>query len=641
MCGIAGFWAFGGGREDELSGLGRGMADAIAYRGPDKGAVWADGEAGICLAHRRLAIVDLTPAGDQPMVSADGRWVIVYNGEIYNAAEVARDLPGIAWRGHSDTEVLLEACAAWGVARAVRRFVGMFAFALWDRRDRRLTLVRDRLGIKPLYYARAGGLFLFGSELKALRAHPGFVPEIDPEAVARFLQFACVPGGLSIYRGAAKLKPGHLLSVDEKGERLDCWWNLAEVAETGQKTLDSRPEAELVEDLDRLLRDAVAGRMVADVPLGAFLSGGIDSSVVVALMQAQSAVPVRTFSIGFAEQAFNEAPYARAVAEHLGTAHTELIVSPREAQEVIPGLAGMYDEPFADSSQIPTFLVSRLARREVTVSLSGDGGDEVFAGYTRYLAISGLWRRVGRIPRTLRRAAAAALKLPPPEAWDVLFAPVPARLKPGHFGDKIHKGADLLALESLDAMYRRIVSQWPEGGLPVPGGGSPLPDDGLAARLADPVARLRCRDMLAYLPDDILTKVDRASMAVSLEARVPILDHRVVEFAWSLPPGMLIRGRTGKYLLRRVLDRYVPRALIDRPKTGFGIPIGQWLRGPLRDWAESLLSPAALADNPFLDGDAVHRLWTQHQSGVRNWQHRLWCVLMLQDWLRRWDGNAR
>jgi len=638
VCGIAGLWSFAGGRADDLAALGRGMADAIAHRGPDKGAVWTDAEAGVALAHRRLSIVDLSPAGDQPMLSADGRWAIVYNGEIYNAAAVARDLPGIAWRGHSDTEVLLEACAAWGVEAAVRRFIGMFAFALWDRRERRLVLVRDRLGIKPLYYARQGGLFVFGSELKALRAHPGFAAAVEPAAIEPFLQRGCVPGAMSIYRGVAKLLPGHMLTVDAQGETLACWWDLAAVAEAGQAAQDTRTEEDLTEALDVLLRDAVAGRMVADVPLGAFLSGGIDSSLVVSLMQAQSAQPVRTFSIGFAEKAFDEAPHARAVAAHLGTEHTELEVSPEEAREVIPLLADMYDEPFADSSQIPTFLVSRLARRHVTVSLSGDGGDEVFAGYTRYLGIASLWRKTGWIPAPLRRVLAAGLRLPPPEAWDALFAPVPSSRKPSHFGDKIHKGAALLALDGADAMYRRVTAQWPDGALPVPGGGGIQPDDGLAARLPGLVARLRCRDMLGYLPDDILTKVDRASMAVSLEARVPILDHRVVEFAWSLPPGMLIRDGVGKYLLRRVLDRYVPRALIDRPKIGFGVPVGQWLRGPLRDWGEDLLSPAALRDNPFLDAEAVRTTWSQHQSGLRNWQYRLWHLLMLQSWFRRWGG---
>lgn len=637
MCGIAGFWTVAGAHEQDLAERGRRMSDAIAHRGPDKGAVWVDAEAGAVLAQRRLAIVDLSAAGDQPMRSADGRWTIVYNGEIYNAPEIAEDLPGIAWRGHSDTEVLLEACAAWGIEAAVRRCIGMFAFALWDRRERRLHLVRDRFGIKPLYYARRDGVFLFGSELKALRAYPGFAPEVEGAAVARFLQFAYVPEGLSIYRGVSKLPPGHRLTVEAEGETLACWWDVKERAVAGQSQLDRRPEDDVIADLDGLLRDAVGRRMIADVPLGAFLSGGIDSSTVVALMQAQSRVPVRTFSIGFAEKAYDESAHARAVAAHLGTDHTELIVSPEEAREVIPHLAEMFDEPFADSSQIPTFLVSRLARRHVTVSLSGDGGDEAFAGYTRHAAIAALWRRVGRIPPGARRAAAAALRLPTPEAWDAAFAWLPARFKPSHFGGKIHKGADLLALGGVDEMYARVVSQWPEAELPVVGGVAATPDDGLARCLPDVAARLRCRDMQGYLPGDILTKVDRASMAVSLEARVPLLDHRVVEFAWRLPPEMLIRNGVGKYALRRVLDRYVPRHLVERPKIGFGIPVGQWLRGPLRDWAEDLLSPAALDANPFLDAAAVRGAWKRHVSGARNWEHRIWCVLMLQSWMRRWS----
>ncbi len=640
MCGLAGFVTYRPGDPDDLSRTGLAMAEALAHRGPDKGAVWTDDAAGAVLAHRRLATIDLTPAGEQPMVSACGRWVIVYNGEIYNAAEVARDLPGISWRGHSDTEALLEACAAWGVRAALPRFIGMFAFALWDRRDRRLTLVRDRLGIKPLYYGRQNGLFLYGSELKALRAHPGFRSAIDPAAVDRFLQFAYIPDALSIYRGIAKLQPGHLLEVTADGETLSCWWDLLSHAVAGQAAPDRRPEAELTEDLDRLLRDAVARRMVADVPLGAFLSGGIDSSTVVALMQAQSDRPVKTFSIGFREGAFNEADHARAVARHLRTDHTELIVSPSQARDVIPRLADMFDEPFADSSQIPTFLVSELARRHVTVSLSGDGGDEVFAGYTRYLGIETLWRKLGHVPALPRRCAAALLHAPPPAVWDALFSPVPARFKPSHFGDKIHKGADLIGFDDPDGMYRRVVSQWPGDRLP---SASPAATyraawdrTDLADRLPDIVSRLRYRDLMSYLPEDILTKVDRASMAVSLEARVPLLDHRVVEFSWTLPRDHLIRKRTGKYLLCRVLDRYVPRDLIDRPKMGFSVPIGIWLRGPLREWGEDLLSAASLRQTGLLDPAPIRAAWTEHQSGTRNWQHRLWCALMLQAWARRW-----
>lgn len=642
MCGLAGFCDAEGGDLSFLRSRGLGMAAALAHRGPDAGAVWVDPEAGAVLAHRRLSVVDLSPAGAQPMVSACGRWVIAYNGEIYNAAEVARDLPGIAWRGHSDTEILLEACAAWGVREALPRFIGMFAFALWDRAERRLVLVRDRMGVKPLYYTRQGGLVLFGSELKALRAHPGFQAEIDPVAVRRFLEFSYIPGPLSIYRGVFKLPPGHMLEVDGQGERLSCWWNLLDHARAGQEALDARSTDELADALEILLKDAVGRRMLADVPLGAFLSGGIDSSTVVALMQAQATRPVRTFSIGLAEKNFNEADHARAVARHLGTDHTELVISPAEARDAIPCLDEIYDEPFADSSQIPTLLVSRLARAEVTVALSGDGGDELFAGYTRHLGIERLWRTAGRVPMPLRRGLATLAQGPSPAAWDRLLSVLPGRFKPAFVGDKIHKAAALLEETSPQGMYRRIVSQWPEPSCVSP---EPVPrllwsDPTLDGALPDALARLRYIDMMTYLPEDILAKVDRASMAVSLEARVPLLDHRVVEFAWRLPRRALVQHGTGKHILRRILHRYVPPALVERPKMGFGVPIGAWLRGPLRDWAEDLLSLPSLRDCGLLDPAPVRLAWQEHLSGTRNWQYRLWTVLMLQAWARRWTVGA-
>ena len=647
MCGIAGILTWRETPAERLTGRITAMTDAIAYRGPDAATSWTDAGAGLALGHRRLAIVDLTPTGAQPMSSANERFVICYNGEIFNAADVAHDLPGVNFRGTSDTEVLLEACVAWGVEKAIARFIGMFAFALWDRRDRVLWLVRDRLGIKPLYWTRQnteeGPAVLFGSELKALTAYPGWVPQLDRAALAGYLRYGYVPAPRSIHAGVHKLEPGHILRIEADGrETLSRFWDLRQIARDGVRHRDNRSEAEQLETLHVLLKDAVKRRMIADVPLGAFLSGGIDSSTVVALMQAQSGQPVKTFSIGFQDEAFNEADHARAVARHLGTDHTELVIDPAHARDVIPDLPFMYDEPFSDSSQIPTYLVSKLAREKVTVSLSGDGGDEIFAGYVRYLGIDRVWNGVGGVPLAARRAGAGMLGLLSPDAWDALLSPVPARHKPKFLGDKIHKGAAILGQADPDAMYDALVSQW-DGESMVPGAGPRPPHDTtLAHDLPETVARLRYRDMTTYLPDDILTKVDRASMAVALEARVPLLDHRVVEYAWTLPPDRLLRGTSfgaqGKHLLRQVLYKYVPRAMVERPKTGFGMPVGDWLRGPLRDWAETLLSEAALKADGLIDPAPVRRRWQEHLGGRRNWQHALWTVLMFQAWRARWPG---
>lgn len=640
MCGIAGILSFHSTSAELLGSRIKAMTDAIAYRGPDADTRWLDPAAGLALGHRRLAIVDLTETGAQPMLSASERFVICYNGEIFNAAEVARDLPGINWRGTSDTEVLLEACAAFGVETAIKRFIGMFAFALWDRRDRKLWLVRDRLGIKPLYWTRQhtpdGEVLLFGSELKALTAYPGWRPVLDRDALSNYLRLSYIPAPDSIYRGVRKLRQGHILCIDAQGRETEtCFWDLRRIAAEGMRNRDRRGEAEQADALHELLKDAVKRRMMADVPLGAFLSGGIDSSTVVALMQAQSLRPVQTFSIGFREAAFNESEHARAVARHLGTEHTELIIEPEHARGVIPKLAEMYDEPFADSSQIPTHLVSELARRTVTVSLSGDGGDEIFAGYTRYLGIDRLWRCAGPLPAGLRRHAAGLMRQIGPDSWDRLLSPLPDRFKPRFAGDKIHKGAAILAEAGPDAMYDRLITQWDDG--MVNGGSAANGHDAtLEQDLPETIARLRYRDMMSYLPDDILTKVDRASMAVSLEARVPLLDHRVVEFAWTLPPDRLLKNGQGKRLLRNILYRHVPREMVERPKTGFGIPIGDWLRGPLRGWADDLLSERRLRQDGLIDATRARTRWEEHCSGRRNWQHPLWTLLMFQAWRQRW-----
>lgn len=634
------------------------MANTLRHRGPDDGGVWVDAEAGIALGHRRLAIVDLSPDGHQPMASASGRFVLAYNGEVYNFPQMRRELEvaGHRFRGHSDTEILLAAFEEWGLDEALTRSAGMFAIALWDRQERQLHLVRDRLGKKPLYFGWVDGCILFASELKAFHAYPAFRPEIDRGALTLLLRHNCVPAPYSIYRGVFKLPPGSRLSLRPDGknaprsaqevlERVEPYWSALAVAERNAAVpLAFDREDEAVDRLDRVLNQAVAERMVADVPLGALLSGGIDSSIIVALMQRQSSRPVKTFTIGFHERGFDEAADARRVAEHLGTDHTELYVTPQEAQAVIPRLPEFYDEPFADSSQIPTFLVSELARRHVTVVLSGDGGDEVFGGYRRHFQARRL-ARLSRVPGRVRAAAARLLTAASPAEWDRLVD-IASPLLPGGVrraltGDKVHKFAEVLPAETLESAYRTMASHWKEPTAVVLGAGAAEP----LTALTDPARRpdledfahvMMALDTISYLPDDVLIKVDRASMAVSLEARAPLLDHRVVEFAWQLPIGLKIRGGQGKWILRRLLERHVPRELFERPKQGFGLPIGEWLRGPLRDWAEALLDERRLRDEGFFEPGPIRRKWVEHLSGRRNWGYDLWNVLMFQAWHERW-----
>ena len=644
MCGISG--AIDRRRETSAEGLraaASAMCESLAHRGPDGQAIWVDAPAGIALGHRRLAIIDLSPTGTQPMVSADGRFVIVYNGEVFNFAELRDELAreGARFRGGSDTEVILEGCVRWGLGATVRRLVGMFAFGLWDRRTQTLSLVRDRLGIKPLYYLVNDRLVAFASQLKALRACPGWTPSIDRDTAAAYFRFAYVPHPATIYREVRKLPPAHILTLAPgKPASLAPYWDMRDVATHGQRAWRKPPDPrEAVDRLDALLRDAVRRRMISDVPLGALLSGGIDSSTVAALMQAQSDRPVRTFSIGFREDGYNEADHAKAVAAHLGTDHTELYVEPGHALAAVPRLAEWFDEPFADSSQIPTYLVAELTRRHVTVALSGDGGDEVFAGYNRYVWADALWRRMRHVPRSLRTAAASFLCMVPPAAWDRIFAAVPARIRPRQPGDKLHKLAGVLAADSPDDIYRGLVSHWPAPAAIVPGAHEPegiVRDDTVARDIPDFTARMQFLDTVTYLPDDVLTKVDRATMAVGLEGRVPLLDHRVVEYAWTLPPSLKMANGQSKWILRQVLARYVPESLTDRPKMGFAAPIDAWLRGPLRDWAEDLLSPSALAAGGMLRPEPVSAMWRAHLSGARNYQHPLWIVLMFQAWRRRW-----
>jgi asparagine synthase (glutamine-hydrolysing) len=644
MCGIAGVLTSAAGSREPLERDATAMADSLAHRGPDDHGLWSDPDAGIALTHRRLSIVDLSPAGHQPMTSADGRYVITYNGEIYNFQDLRPELEarGIRFRGHSDTEVMLEAFAAYGIAPTVKRLIGMFTIGVWDRRDRTLTLVRDRLGIKPLYWAKFGGLFLFGSELKALRAHPDWTPRIDRGAVAAFMRHNYVPAPHSIYQGVSKLEPGCILTLPWGGApRIERFWDAREIARAGLTDPLQISDRELIDQLESLLKDAVRRRMVADVPVGGFLSGGIDSSTVVALMQAADAGPVRTYSIGFDIAGYDEAPHAAAVARHLRTEHTELTVTTKEAFDVIPRLPDYYDEPFADSSQIPTYLVSAMTRQHVTVALSGDGGDELFGGYNRYQLAQRFWRNLSLLPGPIRHGLAHALRALPADRWSSLFKLLPAGLRPAQPGDKLHKLASVLALDDIGAVYRRLVTHWEPATL-MPGVEEPkgtLWDETLGKDFRGLLERMQFLDLVTYLPDDILTKVDRASMAVALEARVPLIDHRVVEFAWRIPRQSLVRDGISKWPLRQVLYRHVPPELVERPKMGFGIPLGEWLRGPLRDWAETLLAEKRLREAGLFDTACVRRHWAEHLSGQRNWQYPLWDVLMFEAWRERWGAG--
>ncbi len=642
MCGIAGFLGF---HDPRLPAVVGRMAEAIRYRGPDDSGVWCDPPAGLGLGHARLSILDLSPAGRQPMVSASGRYVLVFNGEIYNHLELRQELGESSWRGHSDTETLLAAVDDWGIEKTLRRLLGMFAFALWDRETRRLVLVRDRIGEKPLYYGWCHGAFLFASELKALAAYPSWKGEVDRGALACYMRYAYVPLPHSIYVGIRKLLPGTsvTISADDSPEGWPTpqpYWSALEVA--AQPTRVDWTDAEAADELDAVLRRAVKAQMVADVPLGAFLSGGIDSSTIVALMQAQSSRPVKTFSIGFKESDFDEAGHAKAVAAHLGTEHTELYVSPADALAVIPRLPSIYDEPFGDSSGIPTHLVAQLARQHVTVALSGDGGDELFGGYNRYFWGRSIWRRIGPIPLRVRSLSGRALTWLSPEHWDRLGARLrhflPNHLRMAALGDKIHKFAGIIDVETPEALYRRLVSQHRDPGSMVIGADESAiwaDEQARAFPRQDFSERMMFHDLVGYLSDDILTKVDRAAMAVSLETRVPMLDHRVVEFSWRLPLHMKIRHGRGKWLLRQVLDRYVPRELIERPKMGFGIPLDAWLRGPLREWAEELLNETRMRREGYFHPAPIREKWSEHLSGRRSWPYWLWNVLMFQAWNQR------
>jgi asparagine synthase (glutamine-hydrolysing) len=659
MCGLAGYLTTASSSNDVLKEVVVRMITTIQNRGPDDAGAWLDSKCGIALGHRRLSVVDLSAAGHQPMHSASGRYVIVFNGEIYNHLDLRTELaqtpltlsnPVVGagaggWRGHSDTETLLGGFDSWGIQGTLDKCIGMFAFAVWDRDTRTLTLGRDRLGEKPLYYGWQGqgrqAAFLFGSELKALKAHTAFDAEIDRNALCLLMRHSCIPAPYSIYKGIFKLEPGCLLTVSlsQPETKLTRYWSVAAVAATGCASPFTGTQEHAVNTLEALLESAVGQQMVADVPLGVFLSGGVDSSTVVALMQAQSSRPIKTFTIGFNEAGYNEAEHAKAVAKHLGTEHTELYVSPQQAMDVIPKLPSLYCEPFSDSSQIPTFLVSQLARKNVTVSLSGDGGDELFCGYSRYLLTDKIWQKLALLPMGGRRFAAQGLTALKPTSWDSMLGPV-IRLLPETFqqvnlGEKLHKAARVLTSTDVDQLYLALVSHWDDPASVVIGGIEPLTLLAGAQQLEgmDDIQRMMALDAMTYLPDDILVKVDRAGMGISLEGRMPFLDHRVVEFAWTLPQSMKLHGGMGKWILRQVLYRHVPQRLIERPKMGFAVPIGDWLRGPLRGWAEELLSEARLLREGYFYPAPVRKKWEEHLSGKRNWQDHLWDVLMFQAWL--------
>jgi asparagine synthase (glutamine-hydrolysing) len=651
MCGITGFIQSPSVGAEGLKAQALDMAKALQHRGPDSFGVWVDAECGLALAHRRLAILDLSENGAQPMLSVSGRWVLNYNGEIYNhrALRAALQAAGaqIQWRGHSDTEVMLAAIEHWGLDQALRRFVGMFAFALWDRQERRLHLARDRFGEKPLYYSVAGRALLFGSELGALQRYSGWRGTVDRDALTLLLRLKSIPAPFSIYRDVRKLPPASLISF-EVGDAAKtslsypeprCYWDLQATIDRSLNNRFAGTRLEAVDALDELLRSAVKERMEADVPLGAFLSGGVDSSTIVALMQAQSSRPIKTFTVGFDEQIYNEAPYASAVAQHLGTDHSNLYVSSADVLAVIPQLPTIYDEPFADSAQVPSFLVSKFARQHVTVSLSGDGGDELFGGYNRYLLAPNLRRAIRYLPRASRKLLARAVAGVSPRHWDALFntlgKALPLRHRLPMAGDLLHKGAAMLSTEDVSQLYLNLISQWKSPAGVVIGSHEP---DTTVQQLAQWAATLDWQhgmmalDTAWYLPSDVLVQLDRASMAVSLESRVPFLDPSVFEFAWRLPLNYKLHDGQGKWPLRQVLYKYVPRELIDRPKMGFGMPIDVWLRGPLREWAESLLSETRLNREGFFNSSEIRLKWAQHLNHTHNWHYELWNVLMFQQW---------
>lgn len=642
MCGFAGALGFprvGIDIQDVLTQMGA----AIQHRGPDEAGQWVDPARQIGLVHRRLSILDLSPAGTQPMRSSSGRYIIAYNGEIYNHLDIRHELRDQAptWRGHSDTETLLCAIEAWGVERAISKCVGMFAFALWDLQNAKLTLVRDRLGEKPLYFGFVGTgqarSFVFASELKSIVRFPGFSATVNRQALANYMRHNCIGAPLSIYEGIEKLGPGCMASISlgDASPSIHRYWSVQSTVMETSRDVQMDPE-QAVNALEQHLKTSVASQMLSDRPLGAFLSGGVDSTMVVALMQSLSSTPVQTFTLGFDVSGYDEAQHALQVAKHLGTNHTELYVTSRQALDVIASLPGMYDEPFADSSQVPTYLVCQLASKSVTVALSGDGGDELFSGYNRYAIASNHWSKLATVPMFARSLVGSIIKCMSPNQWESLLRPFVSQHRMNRLGDNLHKAADIVLSRSTDELYTRLVSHWyqPEQVVIGASGNNETLEVAMQELQAlGPTEKMMALDMLTYLPDDILTKVDRAAMSCSLETRIPMLDHRVVEFAWRLPLSIKRLDGRGKWPLRELLKRYVPSSLIDRPKMGFGIPLDRWLRHELRDWADALLDPSRLRDEGYFHVIPIQQKWQEHLSGKRNWSYHLWDVLMFQAWL--------
>ncbi|MGO8881774.1 MAG: asparagine synthase (glutamine-hydrolyzing) [Desulfomonilaceae bacterium] len=658
MCGIAGIINLDTFTVESLRNICLQMTNSLLHRGPDDVGVWTDTRGLVALGHRRLSILDLSPEGHQPMLSSTGRYVISYNGEVYNYINIRKRLEerrqAPIFGGHSDTEVILAAIEAWGLEKAVQEFNGIFAFAIWDQKESRLSLVRDRVGVKPLYYGWAGKSFVFGSELKSLRQHPHFDNRVDRKALALYFRHNYIPAPYSIYEKVFKLQPGEILTIGSDTRRLDrlsplqskTYWSAQEVWHSGALNSWQGDERTAVDSLETILGDAVKSQMISDVPLGAFLSGGIDSSIVTALMQSSSSQPVKTFSIGFHEAGYNEAVFAKNIADYLGANHTELYVTDEEARDVIPLLPSIYDEPFADASQIPTYLVSKLAREQVTVSLSGDAGDELFNGYSRYIAVERLWRIVNAQPRILKQLFSILIRQLPVKTLDVLAYPMNTIFKSLEYhdrkiGNRLKKYAGLFSQSSRMENYRTYISYSFSSENPVLGGKEPttvFSKNIDANNSLDYFQLMALLDILTYLPDDILVKVDRASMAVALEARVPFLDHRVVEFASAVPTNMKIRAGSGKWILKEILKKYIPLKLTERPKMGFAVPVGEWLRGPLKNWCQDLLNQNEISDECVLDANIIQRLWKEHLS--REWDRspQLWGILMFRSWLTETKG---
>lgn len=635
MCGFAGFISFSRDNDNSLQHLIEEMNNTLYSRGPDSSGVYTDSDNGLALGHRRLSIQDLSPAGQQPMVSSSGRYVLVFNGEIYNHMDLRAQVAFNDWRGRSDTETLLACIEEWGLLKTLNKITGMFAIALWDKKNKKITLTRDRLGEKPLYYGTYGNVLIFGSELKALKKHPSFRREISRDALSLYMRHSYIPAPYSIYKNTFKLLPGKYIEFDQVlvGKEFEYWSANEIVNNSGQVKFQGKPE-DAVKKLDYLLGESVKKQILSDVPLGAFLSGGIDSTAIVSLMQANTKSKVKTFTIGFDDKSYNEAKHAKAIATHLSTDHTELYVSAKDSMDVIPELPHLYDEPFADSSQIPTYLVSKLAREHVTVALSGDGGDELFAGYNRHRLASTMWPKVNKLPIIARRSFSKSLYCFTPTQLDKLNKVLPDSMRMRQLGDKLHKVANVLSAKNDLSLYKGLVSQfdYPEKIVKGVKSISILED----IRLSDDLStteKMMAWDTLTYMPDDILVKVDRAAMGTSLETRVPMLDHSVVEFAWSLPLEIKLKDGITKWPLRELLYKYVPKELIERPKMGFALPLDTWLRGPLKDWADQMLDPKRIAEDGYFYEGEVSRLWDEHLSGRSNNVPKLWCILMFNSWL--------